>query len=193
MKTFLKGVSSPKNSSFLYISEESSHTVVSSGKTDSRLTRLSPSLPVFSSDMSGIIPAFSTSSFESWVLQSNTWIFSTSSPKNDNLYGLLEEKEKISIMEPRTANCPGRETKSVFSNPSPNNLSFISSWEISWPFSIVKVRSDTARLLPYRFVKCDTSIKVLPPCWYDMRVPRRFKKTSPEGAFRLSVIERYRI
>ena len=101
MYTFRKASRPEKNSLSLYMSEESSHTTVSCGniaETGTPPSELSPAM------MSGKIDASSLTSRESCVLQSNTLIFSTSSPKNDILKGWLSENEKMSMMEPLTAN-----------------------------------------------------------------------------------------
>ena len=81
--TFLKGSVSLKKSSLLYMSEESAQTTVPLGNSWEILIRFSS----LSEERSGNMSILSRSSFESWVLQSNTWILSTSFPKNDILKG----------------------------------------------------------------------------------------------------------
>ena len=44
-------------------------------------------------------------------------------------------------MEPLIAYCPGADTKSVFSNPSEESISFILSWDISSPVDMVSTDS----------------------------------------------------
>ena len=63
----------------MYISEESSQTTVLSGRMDVMLC------PSFSPEdtTSETISTSCSSDLESWVLQSNTWIFSTSLPQNE--------------------------------------------------------------------------------------------------------------
>ena len=112
------------------MSEESNHTVVSEGSIS---TRLLPS-PLSSARMSGTMFTASTSAFDIWVLGSNIFISSTSSPQKETLKGSLFAKEKISISEPLTANCPGALTKSTLSNPSPPRVFIIPSNFISCPF-----------------------------------------------------------
>ena len=79
--TFLKESNSLKKSSFLYMSEESAQTTVSLGN---KLEILVPD-PSSPETRSGNISTSSFSSTDSWVLQSKTWIFSTSLPKKENL------------------------------------------------------------------------------------------------------------
>ncbi len=78
--TFLNFLRPEKNFLSLYMSAESIHNVVPSGKMLSIPTP-SDSLE----EKSGNIPAFSHCSLDSWVLQSKVFIFSTSSPKKEIL------------------------------------------------------------------------------------------------------------
>ena len=113
------------------MSDESSHMRDDDGRMSAICTNvsLSSSPPA----RSGYISAETTFSFESWVLQSNMFMVSISSPKNDILNGSLYEYENMSTMAPLTANCPGSDTKSTLSNPLLKRASTMSSWLISSP------------------------------------------------------------
>ena len=78
----------------------------------------------------GIILTFWSLSSESWVSTSKVLILSTSSPKNSILKGSSLEKEKTSIIPPRTENSPGSVTKSTLLKRYSNKISFTKSREI---------------------------------------------------------------
>ncbi len=145
------------------MSDESSHTRVPSGRRSVKgMEEVSEFSPDFSKESSPESPPeersakISTSesfSFESWELQSNTLIPSTSSPKNEIRYGLLKEYENMSMSAPLTAYCPGSLTKSTRVNPIEKSLSVSCSLSYSLPSIIF----NTEVSLPFKTVSSSAS------------------------------------
>ena len=87
----------------------------------------------------GIIDAFFNFSVESCVATSKLLILSISSPKNSIRYGSSLEKEKTSIIPPRTEKSPGSVTKSTRLNLYSNKISFTKSKDKFSPTVTFKV------------------------------------------------------